>query len=52
MHAAIREALADIELLSDLHASAEYRRRAAVSLATRAVADALSQARGIKTHAH
>jgi CO/xanthine dehydrogenase FAD-binding subunit len=54
--AAVREALADIEPLSDLHASAEYRRRAAVHLATRAVADALSNAQGKKpqekSHAH
>jgi CO/xanthine dehydrogenase FAD-binding subunit len=50
--AAVREALADIEALEDLHASAEYRRRAAVSLAGRAVADALSNAQGSKIHAH
>ena len=50
--AAVREALADIETLADLHASAEYRRRAAVSLAKRAVADALAQAQGNKAHAH
>jgi CO/xanthine dehydrogenase FAD-binding subunit len=37
---AVRAALADIEPLSDLHASADYRRRAAATLATRAVADA------------
>jgi CO/xanthine dehydrogenase FAD-binding subunit len=37
---AIAEALRDIEPLSDLHASAEYRRRAAASLALRAVLDA------------
>src|SRR5262249_35335368 len=36
----VRAALADIEPLSDLHASAEYRRRAAISLAVRAIADA------------
>jgi CO/xanthine dehydrogenase FAD-binding subunit len=50
--AAVREALADIDALSDLHASAAYRRRAAVSLACRAVADALASARGKKAHAH
>jgi carbon-monoxide dehydrogenase medium subunit len=50
--AAVRGALAGIEPLSDLHASADYRRRAAVSLAIRAVADALSDAKGRKTHAH
>jgi CO/xanthine dehydrogenase FAD-binding subunit len=37
---AVRAALADMELLSDLHASADYRRRVAVTLAVRAVADA------------
>jgi CO/xanthine dehydrogenase FAD-binding subunit len=36
----VRAALADIEPLSDLHASADYRRRAATSLAVRAIADA------------
>jgi len=50
--AAVREALADIETLADLHASADYRRRAAVSLAKRAVADALADAQGSKPHAH
>jgi carbon-monoxide dehydrogenase medium subunit len=50
--AAVRSALADIEPLSDLHASADYRRRAAISLAKRAVADALSHAQGKKPHAH
>jgi carbon-monoxide dehydrogenase medium subunit len=50
--AAVRDALAGIEPLSDLHASANYRRRAAISLAKRAVADALSHAQGKKTHAH
>jgi CO/xanthine dehydrogenase FAD-binding subunit len=51
--AAVRDALARIEPLSDLHASADYRRRAAISLAKRAVADALSHAQGKKkTHAH
>lgn len=48
---AVRSALADIEMLSDLHASADYRRRAAVTLAARAIADARAQASG-KTHAH
>src|SRR5499433_1113545 len=37
---AVRAALADIEPLSDLHASADYRRRAATSLAMRAITDA------------
>ena len=42
--AALREALADVETLADLHASAEYRRRVAVSLAARAIADARTHA--------
>jgi carbon-monoxide dehydrogenase medium subunit len=50
--AAVRAALADIEPLSDLHASANYRRRAAISLAKRAIADALTNAQGKKPHAH
>jgi carbon-monoxide dehydrogenase medium subunit len=37
---AVRAALAEIEPLSDLHASADYRRRAALSLALRAIGDA------------
>jgi len=49
---ALRAALADIEPLHDLHASAEYRRRAAATLATRAVADAKANAQGSKTRAH
>jgi len=49
---AVRAALADVETLSDLHASAEYRRRAAATLAKRAIADALAQAQGSKPHAH
>jgi carbon-monoxide dehydrogenase medium subunit len=49
---ALRDALAGHEMLSDLHASAEYRRRAAVTLAARAVADAKAQALGSKAHAH
>ena len=52
VRAAVRDALADIDTLADLHASAEYRRRAAIHLATRAVADALAHAQGKKTHAH
>ena len=46
---AVRAALADVELLSDLHASAAYRRRAAASLAMRAITDAYRAAEG--THA-
>ena len=49
---AVIEALADVMPLSDLHASAEYRRRVAASLAPRAVADARSHALGKKLHAH
>jgi carbon-monoxide dehydrogenase medium subunit len=41
---AVRAALADIEPLHDLHASADYRRRAAANLAVRAVADACASA--------
>jgi CO/xanthine dehydrogenase FAD-binding subunit len=49
---AVIQSLADIEPLSDLHASAEYRRRVAATLATRAVADARSHALGKKSRAH
>ena len=49
---AVRGALAGLEMLSDLHASAEYRRRAAVTLAARAVADAKENALGSKARAH
>ena len=56
VEAALREALADIDALSDLHASAEYRRRAALHLAQRAIADAVAHAQGKKpqetSHAH
>jgi CO/xanthine dehydrogenase FAD-binding subunit len=37
---AVKAALADIEAMSDLHASAGYRKRVAVTLAVRAIADA------------
>jgi xanthine dehydrogenase iron-sulfur cluster and FAD-binding subunit A len=40
----VRAALADIEPLSDLHASADYRRRAAECLAVRAITDAYQSA--------
>lgn len=43
---AVCAALADIEPLSDLHASADYRRRAATSLAVRAICDAYRAAEG------
>jgi CO/xanthine dehydrogenase FAD-binding subunit len=49
---AVIEALADFVPQSDLHASAEYRRRVAANLATRAVVDARSHALGRKLHAH
>jgi CO/xanthine dehydrogenase FAD-binding subunit len=49
---AIRAALADIDPLDDLHASAHYRRRVAAHLALRAVTDAreAAQARGVHVH--
>jgi CO/xanthine dehydrogenase FAD-binding subunit len=37
---AVRAALADVEPMADLHASAAYRRRVATTLAVRAIADA------------
>jgi CO/xanthine dehydrogenase FAD-binding subunit len=43
---AVGAALADVEPLSDLHASADYRRRAATSLAMRAITDAYRAAEG------
>jgi CO/xanthine dehydrogenase FAD-binding subunit len=49
---AVREALAGIDPLDDLHATADYRRRAAVTLAVRAVADAKAEAQGSRAHAH
>lgn len=48
---AVHAALADIEPLADLHATAAYRRRVAVTLAARAIADARAHAQG-KIHAH
>ena len=48
----VTEALADIEALDDLHATAAYRKRVAVSMACRAVADARASALGEKLHAH
>jgi CO/xanthine dehydrogenase FAD-binding subunit len=52
VRAAVQEALTDIEPLDDLHASAAYRRRAAATLAARAVADALLHAQGSQARAH
>jgi CO/xanthine dehydrogenase FAD-binding subunit len=49
---ALRAALADIEPLDDLHASADYRRRAALTLAQCAIVDARSEAQGKRAHAH
>ena len=46
-----RAALAEIEPLSDLHASADYRRRAATTLMVRAIADAYHCAQGQASHA-
>ena len=43
---AVRAALADVEPLADLHASADYRRRVAATLAARAIADAHAHAQG------
>ena len=48
VQAAVAQALADIDALADLHASAEYRRRVAIKLAARAVADARAHALGKK----
>jgi len=49
---AVAAALADIDALDDLHASAAYRARVAVKLATRAIIDARDHALGKKPHAH
>jgi len=43
---ALHEALADLEPMEDLHASAEYRRRTALVLGARAIADAKANAQG------
>ena len=48
---AVVAALADVEPLSDLHASAGYRRRAAASLLMRAITDAWRAAHGQVSHA-
>jgi len=52
VEAAVRGALAYIDALDDLHASAQYRRRVAVDLAIRAITDARADALGEKRHAH
>ena len=41
---AVRAALADVETMSDPHASPAYRRRAAAELAVRAVVEARAEA--------
>jgi CO/xanthine dehydrogenase FAD-binding subunit len=48
---AVAAALRDIDPLSDLHASAEYRRRAAASLLMRAITDACRAVVGQVSHA-
>jgi len=48
----IRNALNDITPMGDLHASADYRRRAATTLAVRAVMDAAAAARGEERRVH
>jgi CO/xanthine dehydrogenase FAD-binding subunit len=48
---AVGEALANIEPLADLHASAGYRRRVALSLAVRAIMDAQQAAQARSAHA-
>jgi CO/xanthine dehydrogenase FAD-binding subunit len=40
----VKAALADVEIMADLHASANYRRRVAVTLAARAIADGFRNA--------
>jgi CO/xanthine dehydrogenase FAD-binding subunit len=44
VRSSLSEALAGIEAMADLHASAEYRKRVAVTLAVRAIADAYQAA--------
>jgi CO/xanthine dehydrogenase FAD-binding subunit len=51
VRAAVTAALANIEPLSDLHASAGYRRRVALSLAVRAIMDAHTSAQARGAHA-
>jgi CO/xanthine dehydrogenase FAD-binding subunit len=52
LRATIAEALLTVTPMSDLHASADYRRRSAVSLAVRAVMDAVRAARSDHRHLH
>jgi CO/xanthine dehydrogenase FAD-binding subunit len=44
LHEAVQAELAGVETMADLHASAEYRRRVAATLALRAINDALDDA--------
>jgi carbon-monoxide dehydrogenase medium subunit len=46
VRSSLTEALAGIEAMADLHASAEYRKRVAVTLGVRAIADAYQDAAG------
>ena len=48
----VAAAIADVDPLSDLHASADYRRRAATSLLVRAITDAHRDAKGEPHRAH
>jgi CO/xanthine dehydrogenase FAD-binding subunit len=48
---AVAAVLADMDILSDLHASSDYRRRAAASLLARAIGDACREAQGQAPHA-
>jgi CO/xanthine dehydrogenase FAD-binding subunit len=48
---AVADAVAEIDMLADLHASAEYRRRVAATLVCRAIADAVRAAQAQGTHA-
>ncbi len=52
LRAALRHAMSELSPMSDLHASADYRRRAATTLAVRAVMDAVASARVGKRHVH
>jgi CO/xanthine dehydrogenase FAD-binding subunit len=52
LRAAIEDDLAETAPMSDLHASADYRRRAAASLAVRAVREAIASARAETRHVH
>ena len=51
VRAAVTAALREIEPLSDLHASPDYRRRVAVTLAVRAISDAYQAAESRGAHA-